>query len=470
VTAPPAALPRAAAARTPRRTAVPRRFAAPLRAVPWPSVPAVATVLLLCLPGDPARAATGGPGPADAASAVLVLCCAVALLRGGRRPLAPAAALWLAVPALALGLAAACTPDTAAGVRGLVRHLQIFVLVPGALLLLLRTRRHFRVVAASFVLLALVQGAVGVHQYLTGTGASYRGQDVRAVGTFGPQDVMGMSTVVAYGLLVALAVGLAPAHGRSGRRIRTAALCCAAALSVPLVLSFSRGAWIATAAAALAVLLLSGTRRAVRVLAVAVAACVVLAVGAGGQGRLLGERLGSIGRVTDAPDRSVTDRYALWTAAAGMWRAAPVTGVGLKQFAAHRDSHAPLGLSSASDTAGAGLAFHREPLLSPHNMYLLLLAETGLVGLTALAGGWAALLAAGAAALRPRGGVPAAEAPAVPGADCGLVAAGLLVWTCVDFLYADTGGPTTVLTALALGLGGWWAFSPAARTARTGPR
>ena len=35
-------------------------------------------------------------------------------------------------------------------------------------------------------------------------GASFAGQDVRAVGTFGAMDVMGMSSVVSYGIVVAL--------------------------------------------------------------------------------------------------------------------------------------------------------------------------------------------------------------------------------------------------------------------------
>ncbi len=41
-------------------------------------------------------------------------------------------------------------------------------------------------VAGSLVVLALVQGAVGVVQFVTRTGASYQGRDIRAVGTFGP--------------------------------------------------------------------------------------------------------------------------------------------------------------------------------------------------------------------------------------------------------------------------------------------
>ena len=42
--------------------------------------------------------------------------------------------------------------------------------------------------------------------------------------------------------------------------------------------------------------------------------------------------------------------------------------------------------------------------------------------------------------------------------DCALVSCGLLVWQSTDFVYADIGGPSTVLTAVGLGLAAWWAL------------
>jgi O-antigen ligase len=198
--------------------------------------------------------------------------------------------------------------------------------------------------------------------------------------------------------------------------------------------------------------LLAGRRLAVRVLATLAAAAVVLVGGLGVGSAAIGARAASITQVTASPDSSVTDRYALWSAALGMWREDPLTGVGLKRFPAERDGHAGLELSSGSDTAGAGHAFVREPLLSPHNMYLLALSEQGLIGCTLLTGSWAALLALGLRRLRREPG-HGRRAPAP-----GLCAVGLLVWTCVDFLYADIGGPATVLTAVLLGLTAWWAL------------
>lgn len=412
----------------------------------WPLLPLAATVLLLLAPlpaGD--AAASGKVGPADAASLLLVLVCAVQALRGRVRALSPLGALVLGAPAAGLAVATVTAADPYAALPGFVRYLQVFVLVPAAVVLLVRGAGEFRIAAGCFVVLGLVQGAVGVVQFATHTGASYQGEDVRAVGTFGPGDVMGMATVVAYGLVAATAVALAPA---APRRARRAAAGAALLLVVPLVLSFSRGAWIATLGTAVLVMVLAGIRRALTVLLALAAAGVVLVGGLGVGSAMVAERLTSITQVSSAPDQSVTDRYTMWAAAESMWRERPAAGVGLKGFPAHRDGHSSLGLSSGSDTAGAGQGYVRQPLLSPHNMYLLILSEQGLIGLTALAGGWAALLVAG---LRRYASGGAAR-------DCGLIATGLLVWQLVDFLYADIGGPSTVLTGVVIGLAAWWAL------------
>jgi hypothetical protein len=436
-----------------------------------PMVPAVATVLVLCAPVRTGDVTTSGKiTAADAASMVLVVWCLVRLLRGRGGRLTPKAAAVLGAPAAAFAVATAASADPWTSLPGFVRCLQIFVLVPGAVLLLLRGTRDFRLLSWSVILLALVQGTVGVVQSLTGTGASYMGKNVRAVGTFGPLDVMGMSTVVSLGLVAAFALCLAdPAD--SSRRQRVAAMCCAGALVPPLVLSYSRGAWIATAVACTAVLMLAGVRRAVAVLLALAAASVVVVGGFGVGSKMVEERLTSIVDVGSAPDRSVTDRYALWSAATGIWQDSPVSGVGPKNFAAHRDGHASLGLSSGSDTAGAGLEFQKEPLLSPHNMYLLVLSEQGLVGIVALVGGGSVLLVCGLRRVhsahrerqersrRDYGGRAPGGGDAPGSHDCGLVAAGLLVWQAVDFLYADIGGPSTVLTAVVLGAVTWWSLA-----------
>ncbi|MEU6933000.1 O-antigen ligase family protein [Streptomyces sp. NPDC046374] len=411
--------------------------------------PVLAVIALLLVPGGGggAQGGTGGTGTvADAASGLLVLICLVRVVRSGARPLSRAAAVVLGLPVLGICLAAITSNDPGASLPGVARYVQIFVLVPAAVLLMIRDRRDFAVVAWALVGLGLLQGGVGVVQFLTGTGASYQGEDVRAVGTFGATDVMGMATVVAYALVIATGLALGGPAGRA----RTAALVCAGLLFLPLVLSFSRGAWIATVLTCALQLVLSGLRRAGRVALAAGALGVVLVGGLGIGSEMVKERVTSISQVAAAPDQSVTDRYTLWAAAGRMWRSEPLTGVGLKGFPAYRDSNASLALSSGSDTAGAGAVFQRQPLLSPHNMYLLVLSEQGLIGLLALAGSWAALLVA---ALRRRR----------LGADCALVAVGVLSWQLIDFFYADIGGPSTVLMSVVLGLAAWWSLAEVRR-------
>ncbi|PCG85276.1 hypothetical protein CIB93_14910 [Streptomyces sp. WZ.A104] len=418
----------------------------------WPLLPLIATVLLPALPYG-VFGGGGGPavGPADIASGIAVLVCVGRLLYLRQRPLGAAAALVLGLPAVGFAVATVTAADPAAALPGLVRYLQVFVLVPVAVFLLLKDALGFRIVAGSLVVLAVVQGVTGVHQYVTGTGASYMGEEIRAVGTFGPSDIMGMATVVAYGLLAAAACALRP-PGSAPAWLRPCAAVVAVALIVPLTLSFSRGVWIATAVAVLAALALTGRRQALTSLAVLGAAGVVLVGGLGIGSEMIAERAASVTQVTRAPDRSVSDRYAMWSAAGSMWREQPATGVGLKGFADHRDAHASIGLSSGSDTAGAGQEFRRQALLSPHNMYLLILCEQGLIGLTAVLGSWAAILVGAVRRLAQ------ARSRGHAALDCGLAAVALMTWQSVNFLYADIGGPTTVLSGVVLGLAAWWAL------------
>ncbi|MFJ7908071.1 O-antigen ligase family protein [Kitasatospora sp. NPDC096204] len=418
---------------------------------------AAATVLLVCVPtGQKDVAAAVHITAADLASLVLVALTALDLLRGRLPAISRTTCALFGGIVVAAAVATVGSIDPAAGVTGFVRLTQVFVLVPAAVLCSLRDRTDQRLVLGSFVLAALIQGAVGAKQYLTHTGASYTGQPIRAVGTFGALDVMAMSSVVSYGLLAALALALAERGRRAGRRtparraadgspaprpdgnprLRRAMFAAAAFLVFPLAVSFSRGSWIATGLAATVLLLRADARLLVRGAVIGLAAVVVLVGGLGLGGSGVTQRLSSIGSVSAAPDQSVSDRYDLWSTAGRIWQDHPVHGAGPKAFQQLRDSHAPLRLSSGSDAADATIGFQREPLLSPHNMYFLVLSEQGLIGITAYAALFLALLLG---CLRHRHGP-------------GLAALALLTWVLVDFLYADIGGTTTVLTSVVLGL------------------
>jgi O-antigen ligase len=153
----------------------------------------------------------------------------------------------------------------------------------------------------------------------------------------------------------------------------------------------------------------------------------------------------------------------LWKTAAAMWRDHPVAGVGLKEFPAYRDSFAPVNVSSGSDVEGPGLSFQREPLLSPHNMYLLVLSEQGVVGALAMGGllfGLAATTVRRTIQARPRGDWPDGRLP--DGRVVSVAAVGVVIWTLINFVYGDIGGQTTVLMSVLLGFALWWAVQPTA--------
>ncbi|MFE6056107.1 O-antigen ligase family protein [Kitasatospora sp. NPDC056446] len=400
-----------------------------------PSLLAAATVLLVCVPtGEKDVTAAVHVTAADLASLALVALTALDLLRGRLPAVDRATCALFGGIVLAAAVATVGSIDPAASVTGFVRLVQVFVLVPAGVLCSLRDRTDQRLVLGSFVLAALIQGVVGAKQYLTHTGASYTGEPIRAVGTFGALDIMAMSTVVSFGLLAALALGLAERGGNA--RLRRSMFAVAAFLAFPLAVSFSRGSWIATGLAATVLLLRADARLAVRSAVLGLAAAVVLVGGLGLGGSGVTKRLSSIGSVSAAPDQSVSDRYDLWATAGRIWQDHPVHGAGPKAFQQLRDSHAPLRLSSGSDAADPTIGFQREPLLSPHNMYFLVLSEQGLIGITAYAALFLALLFG--CLRRSRG--------------FGLAALALLTWVLVDYLYADIGGTTTVLTSVVLGL------------------
>jgi O-antigen ligase len=429
-----------------------------------PALIAALTVLLVCVPTENQDvSASVHVTPADLGSVALVLAVVPQAVAGRRLP---RAALWTGMAAVVVGLTLATmtSVDPATSWSGFARYLQLFVIVPTAVVLAVRGHRDLRIVCAAVLAAAVYQGALGTWQYLTGAGASFAGHDVRAVGTFGAQDVMGMSTVVGYGVVVALGLAIV-LRGRN--RLILAAL--GVLLVVPLLLSLSRGAAIATVGAVTLMLLATSLRLALRVALFGAAAAMVLFGTLGSTASTVGDRLATIGTSVTGPDRSVSDRYELWQTATGMWRDHPMTGVGVKMFSAYRDSYAPLHLSSGSDVAAADLAFRRQPLLSPHNMYLLVLSEQGLVGAVAFTAFLVGLFVVGWRRTRTVAGhCGPPDGRATDGRLVSGVAVGVLGWTLLNFLFSDIGGQSTILMSVLVGLALWWAVRrDAAQEGRT---
>lgn len=420
---------------------------------------AALTLLLMCVPTAPNLSASVNVTPGDIGSAALAVAVVPRVLAGARLP---SSRLWIAMATavFGFGLATLTSPDLATSLSGFVRYVQLFVVVPVAVVLAVRDRRDLRLVCAALLVAAVIEGAVGTWQYFTGTGASFAGKDVRAVGTFGALDVLGLATVVGVGIVVAIGLALV-LRGRA--RLGLVAL--AALLVVPLLLSLSRGALLATVAATVIMLMSVAPRSTLRAVPFAAAAVIVLVGTLGTNGTTgVGVRFATIASSISSPDRSVSDRYDLWATATGMWRDQPLTGVGMKMFPSYRDSYAPLHLSSGSDVEDPALGFHRQSLLSPHNMYLLVLSEQGLIGALGLGGflvglatlTWRRTRRAAAPRRLPDGRLP-------DGRLISAVAVGTLSWMLVDLFFGDIGGQPSVLIPVPIGLALWWAMQPLPR-------
>ncbi|TMQ92802.1 O-antigen ligase family protein [Actinomadura soli] len=374
----------------------------------------------------------------DLAGVVLVLV-ATSLLVAGRAEMPRAALLAFGPLVAGLGISTVCSADIAASLPGFVRGVQIFVLVPLAVVLLVRDRRDLAIVCSSVLVLGFWEAGVGIWQSVTGNGASMGGAYIRAVGTFGAGNVMGMSVVVGMAFLTLTAFALfASTRGPAAAVVAVAGL---GVLGVALALSLSRGTWIALGAAAVLTLVVFDRWTAVKVLAccASLVLVVVMGGGVGGGSQAVVERSKTmVGSISD-PDQSVDDRYSLWTAAVRIWEDNPATGVGVKNFPAFRDAYAGIELSSGSETDDPVHGYSRQPLLSPHSEYLLFLSEQGAVGFA----GFAALIGVIVAGLWRRRSV---RDP------FWLASLGLMTFLLVNFLYADLGGPTCALAAVVLGV------------------
>lgn len=387
--------------------------------------------------------------PSDVALAGLIALVVLRLVLDGTGldRLRSALVLPLAAVLTAGGIATLFAVEAASSLAGWVRMSEIFVLGPLGVAMALRTRRQVAVVLAALVAFGAVEGALGVVQYATGSGASYGGQSVRAVGTFGSYDIMGMATSVRYAIAITAGTALC-ATGR----LRMAAVVATLALLPPLALSLSRGAALAAVVSILVMALSVGWRQAAALVGAGLlSVALLLAVAGGGSDRLTG-RFSSIASSTTAPDQSVQDRYALWSAARRMLADSPITGIGIKGFQDFRDSASPLNLSTGSDVSDPTHGYRRVALLTPHDLYFLLLAEQGVLGGLAYAVLFASLLIAGWRRFRRT--APSDRLTR----GIGLCALGCVVSYLMDSIYSDIGGASTVLMPIVLGIGLWWAM------------
>jgi putative inorganic carbon (HCO3(-)) transporter len=267
--------------------------------------------------------------------------------------------------------------------------------------------RTQRLLAVMF-LAGLAEALLGAYQYYYQVGPEgfllFGGANLRAYGTFEqPNPYAGY-----LGLMIPLAIGVVLGLGREvwaarafvsfWRRIPLrqwllmglAIVSCAAMLAA-MFFSYSRGAWVGAAVAASATVLLTlvRSRRAAMVgLLLLFLALVVIGLG---QFNLvpdvLTERFAAVGDYfgfedvrgvrTNDNNFAIVERWAHWQAALSMFEDSPWLGVGFGNYAVAYPKYS--------------LPKWDDPLGHAHNYYLNVLAEAGVVGLSAFLLLWGAV-------------------------------------------------------------------------------
>ncbi len=374
-------------------------------------LPAVAPILLVAsVPVQEAGAAAMGGVALTATKLALALAVALALVHlvTARRAIHGS---WLLVPYLAylttMAISLHGARDARAGLAEMYRWgvtLVAFVLVTN----FVRSRRAVLGLAGLVALGPLAEVGLGVVQSVQRLGPSSYAVTAslyRAFGTFGMPNTYAGYLEMTGPWLGALAVWALVRTARALRRYRSVRLqgmvasqqarrhlalmagltllfaASALASLLGIALSFSRGAWLGTAAALFAMALAAGRRLAVA--GVALTALVALFLAAGGihyapaaiQTRY--EQLVSQVRWFDSREVVITpdnfaavERMAHWQAGIAMFRAYPLTGVGIGNY----NVRYPEFYVHPGFTVSRGHA---------HNYYIQAAAETGIIGLAA---------------------------------------------------------------------------------------
>lgn len=415
--------------------------------------PAILVVLLLLSVAIPAEVSVTQPvegtvALADAFSLLVVAVVGTRALLRSERSLDPLLATLLGAGLVASALATYLSPDALASLGGFARFTQMFVFVPVASYLAIESRDDQRLFVGALILLGLFESAVAIQQFATGTGANFAAPgatetaDVRGFGTFDASNIMALPIIVTAALLAAFAVAL-----WSTGRVRMLALLAMLPLAAGLVTSLSRGAWVAALLGAFVIALYRNHRVTLGLAALGAVLVVVVLPLVGRSDTVLTARVTSLAETPTNPDESVTNRYGLWDAAVGMWTDNPITGVGVKGYVAHRDNYLRVDASATSDVSDPAQGFRRIELESPHNLFLLILSEQGLIGFVVYGLMLATILVF---AIR-RGAEVDAPSPERDYRPFQLALLGWFVSFLVRSFYGDIGGPTVVLEGILIG-------------------
>ena len=371
---------------------------------PWVGLP----VLAIAIPFAAIKPLPIGGVPLDGADLLLGLVIAAWLAQGviRRRIVLPRAPLSLPLLAfvgvLAVSLVGA--ESYRDGLPELIKWLQVLMLYWCVAAVLPQNRSGWLI--AGLLLAGIGQALLGLVQFVTQSGPEafvLLGRFMRAYGTFRQPNpyagYLGLVAPFAISLALWAWIGQArtmqsphagEANPRQVRLLRVVLPAAAAVISLGLLVSWSRGAWLAFAVA-VAVVILAHTRRAAPVVMLAVTLAVVIAVVFGLVDLLPASLVNRVSElqqfvglvnirsveVTDA-NFSVIERIAHWQAALGMWADHPWLGVGIGNFATAYPAY--------------NLPRWYEPLGHAHNVYLNFGAEAGLLGFVAYLALWIACL------------------------------------------------------------------------------
>ena len=293
-----------------------------------------------------------------------------------KRPLAPQGPAfwrWGALWAVVLVVSAAQADDLWRSAGEFFRILEVLLI-----LLFCRYnlgRRQWWSCAVALGLSACLQGAVGVLQVTTGKllPPQEEGAWIRAFGTMNHPNVLATFLLLLSPMLLALLVG--------ARRPGLRAACALGALPafLGLGLTLSRWPWalaLMQTALVLTGFMLMGSLRLKQVLGAIPVGAVILVI------LLLPVRQKVIDRLTGDLRDSIEFRSELGAMALQMVAQKPFFGVGLNNFTIQLVNHAPRYGPEAEQAEEQIQKGTRNPMVV-HNLYLLLLAETGILGFAA---------------------------------------------------------------------------------------
>lgn len=292
-----------------------------------------------------------------------------------------------------------------------VKALAIFALVA----VLAATPRRLVQGAWTVVAAGALLGGLGTYQVLTGDFSHQfwgfaRVKDAHIWGDVFEKRIagpLGDPNFFAQILVVLVPVGLTLAAESKGLRGRLLALAATGLILAGAVLTYSRGGAVALGC----VILLTLVSRRVRPRQVALGVLAVVLVLVATPPEFL-RRLGTIGEILPGgeevldPDSSFQERKLYALTAWAMFLDHPVLGVGPGNYTVHYDRYADVVGFSARDYETPGEVHY------PHNLYLEIAAESGLVGLALFAAAAAAAFAGlrrSRAVLRARGDTVSAD-------------------------------------------------------------